>query len=282
MSNQLKLAALKTFVRANGMVGFFPCLQTIGEGTQCLDRSGAGNNAAFGTALLASAAWAGTNRLTIAANASGVNAGAPFITAAQLNLNYDTDSLMVAGVVNTPALGSTQHILGTGSDNATKTGWALRLVATTGKAQMIVHGTTANGGTIFGTASGANLADGTDHPVIVLIDGPRRRMFVFIDGIFDATANGSAAYTDGSFGLPFSAAMASAPTLQVASPLFLGGQSNTLTSVAATAYTLTPASTSYAWQVAVKRGGSPPVNFGDVAKRLARHPLQILSAAEWP
>ena len=282
MSNQLKLAALKPVTRSPGLVGFFPCFQAVAEGVQCLDRSGAANNAAFGTDLLASSAWAAANKLTIAASATGTNRGAPFLTPAQLNFNYDTDSLMIAGVVNTAATGSTQHILGTGSDNTAKTGWALRLVATTGKATMVVYGTTANGGTIFGTASGANLADGADHHVIVLIDGPRRRMYLFIDGVFDATANGSAAYTDGLYGLSFAAAMAAAPTLQNTSALFLGGVSNTLTSVAATAYALTPASTSYAWQVAVKRGGSPPVNFGDVAKRLARHPLQVLSSVEWP
>lgn len=274
MSNQLKIAAIKPVTRSPGMVAFLPCFQTVAEGTQCFDRSGVGNTAAFGTDLLASSAWAAANRLTIADNVAGTNRGAPFLTNTQLGFTWATDSLVVAGVVNMAAApAATRHIVGNGADTS-KTGFALRINVTTGKMLPLIYGT---GGVIFGTASAATVADGADHHIIALIDGPSRKIHIFIDGVYDATSNGSSVYNGTVGGLDYSAAAG----LQSGTPLVIGGQPNTLTNVATTLYSLTPTSTSYAWQVA-RKTGSPPSNFGDVARRLARTPLQILSSLEWP
>ena len=53
------------------------------------------------------------------------------------------------------------------------------------------------------------------------------------------------------------------------------GQPNTGT------FALTPTATSYGWQIA-KRTGFLPDNLSAIMRRLARHPLQVLTATEWP
>lgn len=271
MSNQLKIAAVKPFTRAPGVVAHYPCFQAVAEGAQLLDRSGAGNSAAFGANLLASDAWATASRLTTADNATGTNAGAPYLSGAVLNWNLLTESLIVAGVVNiaaTPA--ATRHILGNGS-NTTVRGFALRYNITTGLPLILAHGAA----TIFGTAAGSAIATGADIHVCMAIDGPRSRAYIYVGGNYDTTANSGLEYAPGSTGLDFSAQSANMAAACLSNPFMLSGQPNTGT------FALTPTATSYGWQIA-KRTGNLPDNLSTIVKRLARHPLQVLSAQEWP
>ena len=269
MSNQVKIAARRAFARATGVVAMYPCFQTSPD-VALTDRSGAGNNAAFGAGLLATPAWATANRLAVADSATGTVAGAPYLTGAQLGFDLTTQSLIVSAIVNvaaTPA--ATRHITGNGSSTSVR-GFALRISATTGASMAVAHGAAS----VFGNA-GATIATGADIHVGLAIDGPRSRMYVYVAGAYDATANNGTEYTPGVNGLDFSAQAAALAAACVTQPWMFGAQPHTGT------FALSPASTSYGWQIA-KRTGNLPDNLSTLMKRLARHPLQVLSSTEWP
>lgn len=269
MSNQLRIAARRAFVRASGVIGLYPCFQGSPD-VALTDRSGAGNNAAFGAGLLATPAWANANRLTTADSVTGTVAGSPYLTGAQLGWNLATESLIVAGVVNiaaTPA--ATRHIAGNGSSTTIR-GFALRYAATTGAASIVVHGAAS----IFGTA-GAAIATGADIHVAMAYDATTQRAYLFVAGAYDATANGTSSYSSGFGGLDISAQRDNMTAACLANPFMFSGQPHTGT------FALTPTAQSYGWQIA-KRTGALPSNIETIVRRLARHPLQVLSSTEWP
>lgn len=269
MSNQLTLPARRAFVRAPGVIGHYPCFQASPD-VALTDRSGAGNPAAFGANLLASNAWAVANRLSVADNVTGIVAGAPFITGAVLNWNLATESLIVAGIVNIAASpASTRHITGNGSSTSVR-GFALRFAATTGAASVVAHGAAS----LFGNA-GANIATGADIAIGLAIDGPRARAYVYVAGAYDAVANNGTEYLPNFNGLDFAAQRNNMAADCLSNPWMFAAQPHTGT------FALSPASTSYGWQIA-KRTGSLPDNLSAIMRRLARHPLQVLSASEWP
>lgn len=270
MSNQVKIAARRAFARASGVVGRYPCFHATTDAAQLSDRSGAGNTVAFGANLTAAAAFANANRLTTADNVAGNNAGAPYLSGATLNWALATESLIVSAMVNIAAApAATRHIMGNGS-NTTIRGFALRYSITTGLASILAHGAA----TLFGTA-GANIATGADIHVCMAIDGTTQRAYLFVAGAYDATANGNALYVAGAGGLDFSAQTANMAAACLSNPFMLSGQPNTGT------FALTPTAQSYGWQIA-KRTGALPSNIETIVKRLARHPLQVLTATEWP
>jgi hypothetical protein len=270
VSNQLKIAARRAFVRASGVIGHYPCFQTVAEGAFLIDRSGAGNGMTFGAGLTAANGWANANRLTTADNVSGTVAGSPYITGAALNWALATESMIIAGVVNIAAApAATRHIIGNGSSTSVR-GFAVRYNVTTGLASILAHGAS----TLFGTA-GSNIATGADVHVAIAVDAPSQRAYLFVGGAFDATANGVAAYAVGTGGLDYSAQTANMVAACLANPLMVSGQAHTGT------ISLTPTAQSYGWQIA-KRTGALPSNIEAVVKRMARHPLQVLTATEWP
>lgn len=270
MSNQLTLPARRAFVRAPGVIGLWPCFQAVAEGTTLLDRSGAGNNMSFGANLLASSAWANASRLTTADNVSGTNAGSVFLSGATMNWALATESLLVAGLVNIAAApAATRHILGNGSSTTVR-GFAMRYNVTTGLASILAHGAS----TVFGTA-GSNIATGADVHIAMAIDAQYKRAYLYVGGLCDATANGTSAYAPGVGGLNYSAEEANMAAGVLANSFVLSGQPHTA------GQHLTPTAQSWGWQIA-KRTGSLPSNIDNVVKRLARHPLQVLSASEWP
>jgi hypothetical protein len=269
VSNQLRLPARRAFARAPGVIALYPCFQGSPD-VALTDRSGAGNNAVFGAGLLATPAWAVANRLSVADSASGTVAGAPYLTGSQLGVDLTTQSLIVSGVINvaaTPA--ATRHITGNGSSTTVR-GFALRISATTGATMVVAHGAAS----IFGNA-GANIATGADIHIGLAIDGPRARAYVYVAGAYDGTANNGTDYVPNFNGLDFSAQSAALAAACVTQPWMFGAQPHTGT------FALSPASTSYAWQIA-KRTGSLPDNLSAIMRRLARHPLQVLTATEWP
>ena len=269
MSNQLQIAARRGFARAPGVVGLYPCFQ-VSPDVQMTDGSGAGNSAAFGAGLTAANAWATASRLTTADNVSGTVAGSPFLSGAVLNWDLLTQSLIVAGVVNIAAApAATRHILGNGSSTTVR-GFALRYNVTTGLASILAHGAA----TLFGTA-GSNIATAADVHIAMAIDATTQRAYLFVGGAYDATANGTAAYVSGAGGLSFSAQTANMSAACLSNPLMFSGQAHTGT------LSLTPTATSYGWQIA-KRTGALPSNIETIVKRLARHPLQVLTSTEWP
>ena len=270
MSNQLVIPALRRFVRAPGVVGLYPCFQSVAEGAFLFDRAGGtANNGLFGGNLTAAAAWANANRLTLADNVAGNDAGCPYIAGTNLNWALATESVIVSAIVNIAAApAATRHIMGNGS-SASVRGFALRYNVTTGLASIIANGAS----TVFGTA-GANIATGADIHIGMVIDGPRSRAILYIGGAYDTTANSGTEYTATS-GLDFSAQAASMIAGCLANPFMIGGQPNT------GVFALRPTSQSYGWQIA-KRVGSPPLNLDATMRRLARHPLQPLTSTEWP
>lgn len=266
----MKIAAHKPFTRASGVIGLWPCFHTTSEAAQLSDRSGAGNTAAFGANLSAANAFATANRLTTADNVAGNNAGAAYVSGSAINWALATESLIVSGIVNIAAApAATRHIVGNGSSTTVR-GFTMRYNVTTGAALILAHGAA----TLFGTA-GAVITTGADIHIGMAIDGPAQRAYLFVAGAYDATANGNSAFAAGSGGLDFSAQTANMAAACLSNPFMFSGQPNTGT------FALTPTATSYGWQIA-KRTGSLPSNIETIFKRLARHPLQVLTSQEWP
>lgn len=277
MSNQLKIATYRPVLRSTNLVGCYPCFQAVADGTQMLDRAGgAANNAAFGSALVASAAWATPGVLTTAYSATGTVAGVPFLTAAQQqSFVWGTDSMLVAGWYSCAVPAANSFLVGNGSATNVQ-GFALRVAPTTGFVTPIVYGASS----LFGTASAASVATGSAKHLAVLIDGPARRLHVWIDGAYDAL-NGSTVYGPGANGLNFGAS-AIVGTTQ-ANVLQIGGAPNTgsASQTAAGSFSLSIGGTYYGWQVGVRKAAAPPVEMQRLISRLLRHPLQPLSQSEW-
>lgn len=275
MSNQLTLPARRAFVRAPGVIAHYPCFQAAAEGAVMIDRSGAGNNAAFGAQLLASNAWATPGRLTLADNTGGTQAGAPFISASTLALNLTTESFIISGIYNSTSTASHPvFAFGeiSGAGNAAN-GFIYRAEVTTGVARLgVCAGTsgTVDAGTAS-TVSVSGAATGDKH-VGMLYDGPARRLWLVVDGVLDATANTGT----GRDVTSLVATMGAANGGTALGNLVFGG-----------APRVNPlqqqvwACSSYGWQVA-KRTGGLPSNIAQTVARLARHPLQVLTASEWP
>lgn len=274
MSNQLRIAARRAIVRAPGVIAHFPCFQTVADGAVLIDRSGAGNGAAFGAALAAANAWAGANRLTLADNNSGTQAGAPFLSAAQLALNLATESFVVSGIYNSTSTAiHPVFAFGeiSGAANAAN-GFIYRAESTTGVARLAVcAGTT--GVLQFGTASAVAVSGAGvgDKHVAMAYDAATKRLWLYVDGVNDASNSGVG--------------------MDVTSLVATMGAGNGGTALGNLVFGGAPrvnaaqqqvwACTSYGWQVA-KRTGGLPASLDVVMRRLARHPLQVLSASEWP
>ena len=263
MSNQLRIASRRAFVRAPGVIGFYPAFQAVSDPAM-IDRSGAGNNATVGADAALSTLWTATpNRLGIPADdGSGTTAKVPSIAASVINWNKDTETLLIAGVWN-GANTALRHVFGFGSASTnTIHGVNLRTSITTGMPQVMVYNSGGTG--VAGNVGATVLANGADHHVCLIIDGVAKRIHFYLDGVYDATNSG--------VGLDFTAAAALMTNM---GPLVFGGYPGL--SFKQLAY----ASSSYSWQVA-KRTGGRPANIDDVVKRLARSPLQVLTATEWP
>lgn len=277
MTNQVRFPARRAFVRSTGVVAYYPCFQSVAEGTNLIDRSGAGNGAAFGAGLSAANAWAVANYLTTAESATGTVAGAPYLTGGVLNWNLSTQSILVAGVVNVTSSAIHSAICGNGS-SASVRGFTLRVTqndeGTVGdreKVRVMVYGAS----TLFGTHSAAAVGGVGDIHVALAVDGPAQRAYVFVGGVFDETANSAGPFTVGSGGLSFASEAANITAGVLANPLMFNAQPHTGT------FALSANMKSNGWQVA-KRTGNLPSNLEAVVKRLARTPHQVLSASEWP
>lgn len=273
MSNQLRLPARRAIARAPGVIAHYPCFQAVADGAVLIDRSGAGNGAAFGAALTAANAWASANRLTLADNNSGTQAGGPFLSAAQLALNLATESFVISGIYNSTST-ATHPVFAfgefSGSANGAN-GFIIRAQVTTGVAQLAVNAGTS-GVLTYGTPSAVAVSGAAvgDKHVAMAYDATTKRLWLVIDGVIDASNSG--------VGMDVSAIVA---TMGVANGgialgnLVFGGAPR------AGVNQQVWACTSYGWQVA-KRVGGLPVNLDLVMRRLARHPLQVLSVSEWP
>lgn len=262
MSNQLRIAARRAFARAPGVIGFYPAFQAAGD-TALIDRSGAGNSATIGADATLSTMWtAVANRYTVTADdITGTTAKGASIPAAAIGWNKDAETLLISGIWR-GANSAIRHCFGFGSPGtSTIHGVTLRSAITTGVAQISVY---HSGGSAFSTAAATVIADGTDHHVALVIDGPAKRIKLWVDGAYDAVNNGA--------GYDFSAVAANLTAL---GPLVFCGAPS------AAAKHLVYAGSGYGWHVA-KRAGSTPANINDVMRRLARTPLQPLTATEWP
>lgn len=276
MSNQLRIAARRAFARAPGVIAHYPCFQAWPD-VALIDRSGAGNNATFGANLLATPAWANANRLTVAESVTGTNAGAPYLTGAQVGWNLATESVLVSGIVNVTSSVNHGAVTGNGSSNSIR-GFTLRVtqnddgtVANRDKLVVVAYGAS----TLFGTHSAATVGGAGDIHVAMAIDATSQRAYVFVGGAYDATANGGPSYVPGGGGLDFSAQRDSMAAACLTNPWMFGAQPHT------GLFALSAGCQSYGWQIA-KRTGGLPSNIEAVVRRLARHPLQVLTSTEWP
>lgn len=272
MSNQLRIAARRAFARAPGVIGHYPCFQTASEGAFMTDRSGAGNGAAFGAALSAATGWGTANRLTVVDNNAGSQAGGPFLSAAQLALNLNTESFIISGIFNASSLSRPAFGFGeiSGAGGASN-GFNLRANPTTGFANaQVCFG--AAGATQLGTASDVNISTGSDVHVGLAYDATTKRLWTLVAGALNAAANGTTGWDVSSF----VAQMGVANGGTALGNLVFGGAPR-----GASGNQQVWACTSYGWQVA-KRTGALPANLPAVVARLARHPLQVLTATEWP
>lgn len=273
MSNQLKIAARRAFARAPGVIAHYPCFQAIADGAVLIDRSGAGNGAAFGAALTAANAWASPNRLTLADNNSGTQAGGPYLSAAQLALNLASESFIISGIYNSTSTAS-HPVFGfgefSGAGNAAN-GFLVRALVTTGVAQLAVCAGTS-GALVYGTPSAVAISGAAvgDKHVAMAYDATTKRLWLVIDGVIDAS--------NSNVGMDVAALVATMGAANGGTALgnlVFGGAPR----VGANQQVW--ACTSYGWQVA-KRTGGLPANLDVVMRRLARHPLQVLSSSEWP
>ena len=114
----------------------------------------------------------------------------------------------------------------------------LRTAITTGMPQIMVYNSGGTG--VAGNIGATALANGADHHVCLIIDGPAKRIHFYLDGVYDATNNG--------VGLDFTSAAALMTNM---GPLVFGGYPSL------SAKQLVYASSSYAWQVAKRTGGRP-------------------------
>lgn len=275
MSNQLTLPARRAFVRAPGVIAHYPCFQAAAEGAVMIDRSGAGNNAAFGAQLLASNAWATPDRLTLADNTSGTQAGAPFLAAGVLALNLATESFVVSGMYAATATASRPVVAFgeiSGAASAAN-GFILRSEVTSGVARLAAC-TGAAGGLSYGTASAVAISGAGvgDKHLAMAYDAPNRKLWLIVDGVLDATANSGVGWDVAAA----VAAMGAANGGTAFGNLVFGGAPRVNP-----AQQQVWACSLYGWQVA-KRVGGLPANLDALARRLARHPLQVLTASEWP
>lgn len=278
MSNQLILPARRAIVPAAGVFAHYPCFQSVAEGTQLLDRSGAGHSATFGANLSAANAWANAGYLTTAENLTGTNAGAPYISGSTLNFNLLTESLLVAGIVNVTSSANHGAVCGNGSSSTIR-GFAVRVtqnddgvVGDREKPRILIY---TSGGTTFGTLSAVSVGGVGDIHIAMAIDGPAQRIYLFVGGNYDTTANGGTEFTIGSNGLSFAANAAELAASALTNPLMFNAQPHTGT------FALSANMKSNGWVVA-KRTGNLPSNLERVVKRLAANPQQPLSETEWP
>lgn len=238
------------------------------------DRSGAGNGAAFGAALSAATGWGTANRLTIVDNNGGTQAGGPFLSQSVLNFNLNTESFIISGIYNSSNVAATHPVFGfgeiTGGANAAN-GFVLRTEVTTGNARLLVCYGTA-GATALGNVAGVAASTGTDKHVAMAYDGTTKRLWLAVDGVLDATANGTTGFDVSAFVAQMGAGSGGAAL----GNLVFGGAPR-----ASATQQQVWACTSYGWQVA-KRTGSLPDNLSTIMRRLARHPLQVLTSTEWP
>lgn len=251
---------------ASGVIALLPAFQSASDPSPQIDRisdiSGLGNHALLGANAPARATvWGTASRCTSTDNTSGTQVSGPSLAWSAINWNKDTESLLIHGMWS-GAAGTNRWIVGFGSNSVTTVhGFLLRAnSAGTLRLQSSDSGSLRNY-----NDSAATVADGTIHAVTLMVDGTTKRAHVWIDGVYDATLNGGA-------GTDWSAYSA---TMTAFGPLVLGGCPT------AAAKDLTYASTHYGWQVA-KRTGALPANMNEIARRLARQPLQGLTSFEWP
>lgn len=266
MSNQLRTSPRRAIVRAPGVIAHYPCFQANTD-TSLIDRSGAGNGAGFGADSVAANAWAAANRYTVQADATGTKAMGAFLPWATVNWNMATESLILATVWN-GAAATNRWIFGWGGNSAAAVqGFMVKSDSATNAIKLqYSDGTTA---AVNANAGATVVADGTDHHVLFVWDGPAKRFWVYVDGAPDLTMNQST-----NAGFDFTAA-AAAMTPANFGPLVIGGVPHSASKH------MTYAATMYGALIA-KRTGSVPSNMATIARRLARHPLQVPSSTEWP
>lgn len=142
------------------------------------DVSGAGGNIDIRTELTPANAWANAGYLS-------TNAGtgtALYIERDHMAFDLDTQGLLLSFTLNMATPGASAALMGNGSSVIQGLYLSVR---TTGKLRVVP--TTAAGAFSGLSDSVATVADGTDHHVVVAIDGPTKTIQVFIDGQLDTT-----------------------------------------------------------------------------------------------
>lgn len=135
------------------------------------------------------AAWANPGYLT-AGTVSGEYAA---LVNRAFRWNMDTDSVIFSTVVNRPAPGSNSNFLGC-CNTSSRYGFYLQARSGTGgKIRPFLTTTDGNFATL--PDSRAVVCDDTDHSVTIMIDGPTKSVYLFVDGALDTAFQ--AYYTGG-------------------------------------------------------------------------------------
>lgn len=259
MSRVVKLGQVKTPTRSPGYIGFYPGMQA-GSDTNLTDRSGAGNNATFGSDLTIGEAWATAGRFSTVEDTGGTqNNAANLSNGVGFNFNPATESLLIFAKVTITAPAGTRPLVGNSNGTPNK-GFGLKVTAA-GKARFDLHRTGAD--TIINTSS-ATLADASLHSFALALDAIAKTATVYIDGVVDTNFVGGSnlsAYSDwyGPFTRDFC----------------IGGAGHN------SSKSISMAQTGFGWHI-VKRTGAMPSNIASLVARLHAFPLQLISATDFP
>lgn len=265
MSRVVKLGQSRSFAPSPGVIALWPCFQSASDASPYLDRvedrSGRGNHALLGVDAVRATAWGTASRYSSVDAAAGTTDHAAKLAWSAVNWDKDKETLLIAGNWS-GAAGTNRWVFGFGGNSSTAVhGFMLRgNVAGTVRLQLSQAGAL----TSFND-SAATVVDGSIHHFILVVDGTSKRAHVYLDGVYDATLNGSI----GTDWAPYAGSMSAYGDLT------LGGCPHT------SAKNLTYAATMYGFQVA-KRTGATPSNMAELARRLYKHPLAPLTAQEWP
>lgn len=258
MGRSVILGQTRTATTSAGYIGHWPCFQATTD-TTVLDRSGKGNALSLNS-LAAATAWATANRLAkpVTANQHPTLPKATLGAAWQWNATR-RDSLLIAGRIRLTLTGGSQNWLG--NCNSTTEGGIKFLVSAGGAWQIGFYDKVAaasqfSASTVVDASWGSN-----DHSFALLLDGPNNTFSRYVDG---ALIEGPVA-------------LSSVTTLEPQAATFdwvFGGNQPGATGTACTMFAL--------HMLAAAQSAGSPRKPDELARRLHRSPLALVTAAEWP
>lgn len=258
MSRSIILGQTRTATLAQGYIGFWPCMQANTD-TAVKDRSGKGNDLAF-NALTTGEAWATANRLSKPVTASHH----PTLPKAALAAawRWDAtrrDSLLIACRMKITLTGASQYPMG--NANSISEG-GLKWIITSGGAWQCGFYDKVAAASQFSSSAAVDASWGSnDHSLLIMMDGPNNSFSRYVDG----------ALIEGPITLSSVTTLGPQATTY---DLVFGGNQLGNTGVACSMFAM--------HMLAAPQSAGSPRKPDELARRLHRSPLTLVSAAEWP